>query len=257
MLILKNFVISLSSALERRQHIEQVFNEQGIEFEFFDAVTPAQAKILAMQYFPECDLTRLTPTELACAISHIEVWKRAQAYNSKYFSVFEDDIYLGKDSHLFLKNHDWIKRDFHILKLETFLEKVIVGQEEEEYFGRKICQLRHYHFGAAGYLLNKDIVDLLINKVRSNNKFKAIDWILFHDPIIEESVKVYQLYPALCIQDQILNEVKKFPSFLEGDRAQYTFRKDQITIGKKIKREILKCYRQLIGVFIFKIIPYK
>lgn len=65
-----------------------------------------------MQYFPECDLTRLTPTELACAISHIEVWKRAQAYNSKYFSVFEDDIYLGKDSHLFLKIMTGLKEIF-------------------------------------------------------------------------------------------------------------------------------------------------
>ena len=50
-LILKNFVTSLSSALERRHHIAQIFNEQGIDFEFFDAITPEKAYDLKEKYF--------------------------------------------------------------------------------------------------------------------------------------------------------------------------------------------------------------
>lgn len=35
-----NYVISLTSAIERRKHIESEFGKQDIPFEFFDAITP-------------------------------------------------------------------------------------------------------------------------------------------------------------------------------------------------------------------------
>lgn len=120
MLVLKNFVISLSSALERRHHIAQVFNEQGIDFEFFDAITPEKA----------CDSAG--------------------------------------------KIHN-----------------------------RSLYQLKHFHFGGAGYILSLKAIDCLLAEIKMKKNILPIDWVLFHDPIYDNYIKIHQLCPALCIQDKV------------------------------------------------------
>ncbi len=44
---MKKFVISLSTATERREHIFREFSKKSINFDFFDALTPEPAAIFA------------------------------------------------------------------------------------------------------------------------------------------------------------------------------------------------------------------
>lgn len=254
---MQNYVISLKSALERRQHIELEFSKNNIEFNFFDAITPDQAQQIAENLFPMCDLTYLSPVELACFISHIAVWQKAKSENQKYFGIFEDDIFLSKDSAQFLKSSDWISQDCKVIKIETFLEKVFLSGPTLNVFDRKLQRLNFKHFGAAGYILSVDAVDLLIRYIQNSKKIVPIDWYLFLTPIEDNAFQVFQLVPAICIQDKILNEDGMFDSFLESSRVQFEAPKLKLNVSQKIIRELRRVLFQLRVYFFARIIPFK
>ena len=60
-----NFVISLTSALERRQHIRQEFGRHGVDFEFFDAITPSNLAETAARLEIDISQSPLSACELA------------------------------------------------------------------------------------------------------------------------------------------------------------------------------------------------
>lgn len=256
-LILKNFVISLSSALERRHHITQVFNEQGIDFEFFDAITPEKAYDLKEKYFPECCSDNISDAELACAMSHIAVWLHAKELGLKYVAIFEDDIYLGGNANLFLNCSNWIPKNIDVIKLETFLTKIFLGDSAGNIHNRSLYQLKHFHFGGAGYILSLKAIDCLLTEIKMKKNILPIDWVLFYNPIYDNGIKVYQLSPALCIQDKVKNKEITFESSLEEGRVQFEAPKIKVKFINKIKRELIRLIKQVKGLFFSRIVYFK
>ncbi|HDL5436071.1 TPA: glycosyltransferase family 25 protein, partial [Mannheimia haemolytica] len=63
---MNNYVISLTSAQERRKHIEAEFGKQNIPFQFFDAITPDLIKEKAKAFNIDISNTNLTKGEIAC-----------------------------------------------------------------------------------------------------------------------------------------------------------------------------------------------
>lgn len=257
MLILKNFVISLSSASERRKHIEQVFEGQGVEFEFFDAITPDKAYELKQKYFPECASDSISPAELACAMSHIAVWLHAKELGLKYVAIFEDDIYLGGNANLFLNCSNWIPKNIDVIKLETFLTKIFLGDSAGNIHNRSLYQLKHFHFGGAGYILSLKAIDCLLTEIKMKKNILPIDWVLFYNPIYDNGIKVYQLSPALCIQDKVKNKEITFESSLEEGRVQFEAPKIKVKFINKIKRELIRLIKQVKGLFFSRIVYFK
>ncbi|MGO2231698.1 glycosyltransferase family 25 protein, partial [Psychrobacter sp.] len=90
---MKNFVISLQSATERREHINSEFGKHNVNFEFFDALTPDTAKDYALSLGLNLDSISLTLGELACMMSHVALWKKAIDNHIPYITIFEDDVY--------------------------------------------------------------------------------------------------------------------------------------------------------------------
>ena len=256
-LILKNFVISLSSALERRHHIAQVFNEQGIDFEFFDAITPEKAYDLKEKYFPECCSDNISAADLACAMSHIAVWLRAKELGLKYVAIFEDDVYLGENATLFLNSSNWIPKNIDVIKLETFLTKIFLGDSAGNIHNRSLYQLKHFHFGGAGYILSLKAIDCLLAEIKMKKNILPIDWVLFHDPIYDNCIKVYQLSPALCIQDKVKNKEITFESSLEEGRIQFESPKVKLKFLNKIKREIFRLINQVRALIFSRVVDFK
>lgn len=257
MLVLKNFVISLSSAIERRQHIEQVFNKQSIDFEFFDAITPEKACDLKEKYFPECCSDNISAADLACAMSHIGVWLRAKELGLKYVAIFEDDIYLGENATLFLNSSNWIPKNIDVIKLETFLTKIFLGDSAGKIHNRSLYQLKHFHFGGAGYILSLKAIDCLLAEIKMKKNILPIDWVLFHDPIYDNYIKIHQLCPALCIQDKVKNKEITFMSSLEEGRIQFESPKVKLKFLNKIKREIVRLIKQVKNLFFSRVIDFK
>lgn len=102
---MKNFkveIISLLNQNERRDRMMNIFNESGFEWNFFDAIPGATVDAYLKHYdrdarmkFPGHDMTR---NEIACFISHREVWKKCVEQNVN-FLILEDDASVLRDGY--------------------------------------------------------------------------------------------------------------------------------------------------------------
>lgn len=212
---MKSLVISLKTATERREHIERQFSQQQIQYEFFDALTPDLAAPLAGKMQLKVDEQFLSPGELACFMSHVSIWKKMVDENIPFLAVFEDDVYLGEQSALLLNSSDWISSEYDIIKTEAFAEKVFLGAVAADLPGnfRKLYPLKGKNLGTAGYILSLKGAQTYLSYVQKVQLI-ALDQLMFGDFIREGSVPVYQVSPALCIQEMMLYPEKSKTSMV-------------------------------------------
>lgn len=237
---MKNFVISLKSASERREHINNEFDEHNVSFEFFDALTPDSAKDYAKNLGLNIDDASLTPGELACMMSHVAIWKKTIDQNIHYVTIFEDDIYLGEDAEGLLNSSEWIKPDWNIIKIEAFSKKVLMSTTRYNVLSnkRQISKLKGKNLGAAGYIISMEGAKLFLDYILTH-KLQPIDEIIFDIFINRKTEPVYQMIPALCVQEMILKErqnVFSLPSSLECERRN-RMKLDKKRGLSKVRRE--------------------
>lgn len=254
---MKNYVISLTTALDRRTHITQEFGKQTVPFTFFDAITPTQVDALAQKFNVNIADANLTQGELACLFSHICLWQKAIDDNLDYIAIFEDDIYLGENSQSFLTQSDWIPKQSTIIKLEMFDQYVTMNRTAiTHYQNRVLRSLQNIHLGAAGYILSQQMCQFLMQFIQHYPQgIVASDHILFED-YLKENQPIYQLVPALCVQsDRIDHQTKvTFTSSLEKDRRVrfnniVSEKKQKRSISQKIHREISRLFSQFKNIF--------
>lgn len=240
---MKNFIISLTTANDRREHIQNEFGKQNIPFEFFDAITPTQ--LIETAQFLKIDLNKnkiLSNNELACLLSHICLWKKAINENMDYIAIFEDDIYLSKDAHLFLNNSDWIKNNWGFIKIEKTIEKALLKNPIPLLENHKVSLLNSVHIGAGGYILSKQIAQKLYTHFLTLNELDHSDQYLFKIVLENNIAPIYQINPVLCIQDCILYpDNQKFSSYLQW-RDNNT--KEKLTPSQKLMRELKRPFQQ-------------
>lgn len=256
---MKNYVISLPNATLRREHINKEFSEKGIDFEFFDAFCPSEKlNNTISELLPKLALQqKLTQGEKACFISHIFLWKKCIDDNLDYIAIFEDDVFLGKDAHEFLSNDNWlttrIPNNNFIIHLETYLfpsryEKSTVLK----YCNRNFHIMKSMHFGAAGYIISKTAATYLLDLFSTypTEKLEPIDMLIFHRLLDDNNFKVYQMDPAIVIQEDRLfdkSEIKLI-SQLEKDRASLVNKLKQNKksgLLHKIYREFFRLKRKI------------
>lgn len=257
---MKNRVISLKNATDRRTHITQEFSKQGISFEFFNAITPETlektAQTLAINIM---DNDLLSMGEKACFLSHVSLWQLMLDENLPYMAIFEDDVYLGENAQLFLQETDWLpkKTDELLIKLEAF-DKNRRFNHSALFIkdGRHLVHLNEEHLGAAGYLLSYKMAEKLLMLVRHETALSPVDNLIFgHYPFIKNSYPIYQLNPAICIQsdrqsiflEQNKNEV--FNSQLLDERIQHR-EKQGFDLNKKKKGFLYKIAREITRPFL-------
>jgi glycosyl transferase family 25 len=251
------FVISLDSAIERRQHIDSEFKKYSVNFSFYDAITPVTSEDAANSV--GVDLARrgdLTKGEVACLLSHIMLWKKIVDLDLDYMAIFEDDVYLGENIQSFFNNFAWIPNDVHIIKLEAFDKKADLS-----FFlklsknGRSLYHLKGMHLGGAGYILSKAAAEHYLELIANMPELVPVDHILFGRNVKKGKYKAYQMTPAICAQDFYLNhKYHNFGSHLEEDRAvrhqaeklARLQQKQQMTVFFKIKKEILRLFLQIL-----------
>lgn len=263
-----NFVISLDSALDRRQHIYSEFGKHSVSFSFFDAVTPAtiveNAKSVGLE------LTRiglLTQGEVACLLSHVLLWKKIVDQNLEYMAIFEDDVHFGENLQNFIDDFSWIPKNIHLIKLEIFDKKVDLSFFPKAIINdRALYQLKAKHLGGAGYILSKEAAEYFLASIRNMSELVPVDHILFGCHVKYAKYKAYQMVPAICVQDFYLHKkYDNFPSHLEGDRSirhesdrleQYRL-KEATNITSKIQREILRLFHQIFKLSAYRSIRFK
>lgn len=255
---MKKFVISLTSALDRRQHIQSEFDKHNVDYEFFDALTPDIAVPYAQKIGLDLSSANLTAGEVACMMSHVAIWEKIINEDLAYAAVFEDDIYLGEDASALLNNTDWIKSDWHIIKIEAFNKKTYLANKAHEVLPNKrhIIQLKGKNLGTAGYILSQKGAKIYLDYIK-NHALLPLDRIMFDDFINQGSEPVQQLVPALCIQEMILH--KNNPSL---PSALLKERKDRMKSEKKkglakVNREASRLITQAKKTLFAKEVPFK
>lgn len=249
------FVISLKDAFARRLHIDQQFGEQKIKFHYFNAVEPDQIETVISNTGFELKGCSLTKGEIGCFLSHISLWKKIVDENLPYMAIFEDDIHLSSSAKIFLSDTNWIPKDIDIVKLEAFSKVVSIKLYSKKTLiaKRYLHLLKGRHLGTAGYIISNQGARDILNYIKNLPEISPIDNILFEKYI--DNNKVYQIFPALCIQDFIYNnENTKFISSLQFDREiRHAGEKDpSIKINKmslKLKREFFRIFCQIYNLY--------
>ena len=250
----KNVVISISTADKRRNHIIEQFGQKQIPFEFFDAFTPsARLGTHLQRYLPNVEATsKLTAGEKGCLMSHFMLWKKCVDDNLDYISIFEDDILLGENAKQFLANDEWLKVRFNfqeifVLRLETFLMPVQLEHQQQilPFQERNMDILKSKHFGTAGYIISNDAAKYLINLVEklAVEEIKAIDEIMFNEQVNVGLYQVYQLNPAICVQELQLNQEE---SLLVSDLEQERKNRPKIKKNKTLKQRLVRIKENII-----------
>lgn len=243
---MKSFVISLTSAEDRRAHIKEQFGNKDIPFSFFDAIEPMQLDHQAQRIGLAIQQNNLSKNELACLYSHISLWKKAVDEKMQAIAIFEDDIYLSAGAELFLKDSNWLTVD--IVKVEKSYNHVILDLEKIRVFKNQdfvLRKLKKAHLGAAGYILSyKGAVELL-DYMNKQAFFDHVDQLIFRKYVSDGALSIYQVNPTLCIQDYLLNpNNQKFKTSLQW--------RDQVVIKptglQKIFREISRIFIQLMAI---------
>jgi len=259
---MKKFVIRLSMAHERREHICSEFSKKEIEFNFFDALTPEPAAIFAKELHLNIDEHFLTKGEVACFMSHVFLWKKMVTENIPHLAIFEDDIYLGENVKAFLTDASWIDKHSDLIKLEEFTPRVVLGEKVKEFETepyRALFDLKSKNLGTAGYILSLHGAKQLISYIQSLDKLIALDHLMFENCIQNKVLSVRQMKPALCIQDVTLYSTKdsvKFASHLYKERL--TRRKYSKKSGvDKIVLELSRVFNQIKELLFFRVVGFK
>ncbi len=251
---MKNFVISLPAATERRIHIQHQFSAQKIDFEFFDAVTPEPAQLFADQLDISIKNADLTKGEIACLMSHVCLWQKIVDECIPYAAIFEDDIFLANAANQYLCNSEWLKIiDVNIIKIEAFSNNAFMSMKSIKIGegGHHLKLLTGMHLGCAGYILSNNAASSMLGFARSYPIVIAVDHIVFENYIKLGCYPVYQMNPAICMQsDILLPKNTGFTSSLEKERrlrfnAKRPQKTEHINFVYKLRRETFRILIQL------------
>lgn len=247
-------VISLQTEAKRRAHMLTEFTKHGIQFDFHDAITPSAATALASELHLQVDKTQLTDVELACFMSHVELWTSMQDNNIPYMAIFEDDVYLGSDAHFYLTQSTWLHPDWHIIDLEYFDRRVIVGQDAVTLptGNRKLLPLRSPNLGTAGYILSKEGATSLLAYIQER-VLTPLDHMMFKRYIDNGRLPIHYMSPSLVIQDMKRGptQAPNLSSTLIHDRQQ-RMKTQRVTGIAKVRKELSRIYAQIRHVLIAK-----
>ncbi len=190
---MKVYFINLDRAPERRAHTEQKL--KGLDFERVAAVdgklNPPTKK-------------SLNRFQIACIDSHRVAWRKFLATLDPFACFLEDDLHFSPDFPAFVADDGWIPADAHAVKLDSFYNVVMVGAPEPAPLGRALARLFTRHESSAAYLLSRQGAETFLRL--SENPTKPVDYILFPEDPIGEKLNVYQLTPAVTVQDSRYEE---------------------------------------------------
>lgn len=227
-------VISLKSQIQRREKIAALFEGQGLQWSFFDAIGGADIADYLRMYDRETRLRNLgydlRVNEIACFISHRTLWE-ACVRQGVPFLILEDDVKINqwvgdcaraahmvdalmekiKDEYLFVRLGNLFERKFQTLK------KIADG-----------CDLVRYQRDpstAMGYIIAPQVAQRLL--VHSEKFFCAVDNYMWRG--WEHGCCLLDVAPAVFFTSDA-----DTPSSI-GDR-----KKPAIGFLKKIKREYFR-----------------
>lgn len=221
---MKIYVINLDRAPERLAYIDKTLTSMGL---FYTRVSAVDGQLLSekrrheMQK-PSEKFYYLGPGELGCFLSHRECWKSLAQSTDDYACILEDDVHLSNASAEVLGSETWIPEYTDIVKIETNFAKTLI---ENNGIGisntRQITRLLNKHTSSGGYIISRSCAKKLYEMTELVTA--PLDQFVFN-PVCNlfYELVIYQLNPAICVQDSVLNdrtECYVFKSELDVERT--------------------------------------
>lgn len=151
MLAISTVYINLASRPDRRAFMEDQFDAIGLRARRFEAITPADIDAADIARYCGPSLPRpLAPSELACAMSHMQCWQ-----TDAWTLVIEDDAVLSPRLPTFLRAFaEAPPPDIDLVQLEAYMKKPVrILPSTAEVAGVRLHRFRTA-IGGACYLLS-------------------------------------------------------------------------------------------------------
>ena len=170
---MKNYVINLERATERRESVIGEFASHGIDIEIIFGVD--WLNLTESDLRSNVDPKYLSKSKkwsdpktlygmLACWLSHRKVWQRAVNEGADKIAVFEDDVYLTTDAKLALNAIDKLENNgFDIIFLyDSYrIKPLIPTQKIDEKFVLNLVKFTS--MGAVAYVISSHTMKTLLN----------------------------------------------------------------------------------------------
>jgi glycosyl transferase, family 25 len=188
---MKIYLINLDRHPDRLAHMRDQLN--GVAFERQAAIDGSN----------EPPTTKgLTRFELACLESHKVAWRRFLAGPEAHACFLEDDLHIRAGFAALTGGEAWIPGDAHSVKLDTYLQPVTLGDKRPAIGERQIARLYSRHQSSAAYILTREGAARYLD-LTADASLPA-DYSLFPNHPRRAGLRIYQLIPAIAIQDHLL-----------------------------------------------------
>jgi GR25 family glycosyltransferase involved in LPS biosynthesis len=194
---MKIHLINLDRHPERLAHMRKQLD--GVAFERISAIDGSTRPATTQG---------LTRYELACLESHRTAWRKFLASPDSLACFLEDDLHIQPGFAALLSEARWPPKDAHSVKLDTYFQKVRLGERLSASGGREIARLYSRHESAAAYILSRDGATRYLELTESASQ--PADYAVFPNSPRRLGLNIYQLVPAIAIQDHLLKDGKRF-----------------------------------------------
>ena len=193
---ISTLVINLSNATERWDFQKKQLDRLKLPYQRWEATTVSSLTDDEYEKWANDWQRKLRMTEVACFLSHYQVWQYI-AENNTPFLVLEDDALLSEQLPMILTQLDHkVFKDYHHVTFEARGRKKLISKKSVAVYND--IALHHLFLdktGAAAYLLTPEGAKILIHQVDKHGAGLA-DALLCHT----KPLKSIQSVPALAIQ---------------------------------------------------------
>jgi len=194
------YLINLDRDRERLAHMRDEL--RGVAFTRVPAVDGAKSPAVA---------NGLTRFELACLASHRNAWRLFLDSRNAHACFLEDDIYIRSGFKGLIDDDAWAPADAHSIKIDTYLQKVRLGELRPVAGGRAVARLYTRHESSAAYMLSRAGAERYLELTA--RPILPADYALFPKNARRLGLRIYQLTPAVAIQDHLISPAQGGPAF--------------------------------------------
>lgn len=184
----------------------------------------------------------LSNNEKGCIASHIKALNIFLQTNHETCCILEDDVIFGNDFFSIIESDLDFPKGVYVLKLETMRNKVWIGKTIRNFGNIKSRRIFSFHYGTAAYITSRSGAKFIIQAL-SEFDMPADDIIFLKMLADEQYGKCYQLDPACCIQEFLLDDTNE-SDICEGREKRLGKDTKSILIKKKEKRLMRKIHRE-------------
>ena len=200
------YLINLDRDEERLAHMRAQL--AGLAFERVTAVDARKLSEVELEALRTArPLGTWSPGQLGCLLSHYGTWQAIAAGKDAWGLVLEDDLHLSKDFADFAQLPDFagFPGDADIVRLEAPNNAVRLGPPVLTHEGRTLRAVRSSTWCAGAYLISRTAAQRLIELDPKTHLPADYFLFSFEESPVPSMLKIYQLTPAVAIQDKFSN----------------------------------------------------